>query len=106
MSLEKELLEELRTVKARVEYILKNYPATRNSDLYLWLIYVRLFCPRFRKYIKFIPWDDFKDAPSFATISRVRRKLQEEGKYLPTNPKVARRRRRLAEAYRRVTPHL
>ena len=102
MVLEEKILETLRTAKERVEYILEHYPETRNNDLYLWIIYVRLFCPELSKYIKFIPFDIFKKAPSYETIVRVRRKLNENGKYLPTDPKVAKRRRKLANIYRTV----
>jgi hypothetical protein len=101
-TLEEQLLESLRTAKERVEYILEHYPETRNNDLYLWIIYVRLFCPELSQYIKFIPFDLFKKAPSYETISRVRRKLQESGRFLPTDPKVARKRRKLANIYRKV----
>jgi len=102
MVLEEKILENLRTAKERVEYILEHFPETRNNDLYLWIIYVRLFCPELSKYIKFIPFDIFKKAPSYETIVRVRRKLNENGKYLPTDPKVAKRRRKLANIYRTV----
>ena len=96
------LVERLKTVKERVEYILKNYPDTRNNDLYLWLIYVRLFDKELSKYIRFIPYDVLEKAQSFETLRRCRQKLQEEGKYLPTDPKVARRRRRLAKVFKKA----
>jgi len=98
-----DLAEKLRTIKERVEYILKNYPETRNDDMYLWLIYVRLFDPELSKYIKFIPYNILKKAPKLETIVRVRRKIQnEEHKYLPTDPKVLKRRRLLAETWRKA----
>jgi len=103
---EEELLERLKTVKERVEYILEHYPETRNNDLYLWLIYVRLFDKELSKYIKFIPYEVLKRATHFETIRRTRQKIQEEGRYLPTDPKVLRRRRRLAEKFRRVVTRL
>ena len=100
------LIRRLRTVKSRVEYVLENYPETRNDDRYLWLIYIRLFCPEMSKYIRFIPYDVLKNAPTFETIRRCRQKIQEQGMYLPTDPEVLARRRRLAEAYRHVIPKL
>ena len=97
------LLKKLRTVKERVIYILDKYPETRNNDLYLWLIYVRLFDPVLSKYIKFIPYKVLEKAVSFETIRRVRQKVQNElGLYPPTDPKVIKRRRRKAEAMRKV----
>lgn len=97
------LLKKLRTVKDRVLYILDKYPETRNNDLYLWLIYVRLFEPELSKYIKFIPYDVLEKSISFETIRRLRQKIQNDlGLYPPTDPKVLRRRRRKAEAMRKV----
>ena len=90
-----ELIKKLRTWKERVEYVLKNYPYARNDDFYLWLICVRLFCPEASKFIKFIPPRIFKRFPHFETIRRVRQKLQEKGKYLPTDPRVLKKRKKL-----------
>jgi len=100
--LEEHLLRRLKTTKERVAYVLEHYPETRNDDRYLWLIYVRLFCPELSKYIKYIPYHVLKNTPAFETIRRCRQKLQEANLYPPTDPRVARRRRRLSEAYRRV----
>ena len=103
---EQELLEKLKTVKERVEYILRKYPNARNSDLYLTIIYLRKFT-ELGKYIKYIPYEVIKKYDGiFESIRRSRQKLQEEGKYPPTDPEVLRRRRRLAEKFRRVMPRL
>lgn len=100
-------IHELKTVKDRVKYILKHYPETRNDDMYLWLIYVRLFDKELSKYIKFIPYEVLKRATKFETIRRVRQKIQnEEGLYPPTNPKVRARRRRKQELWRRAMPYV
>ena len=106
MTLEENLAEKLKTVKDRVEWILANHPEARNDDFYLYLLYVRLFEPKLSGYIKFIPFNLVKSATRFETIRRCRQKLQEQGLYLPTDPKVLRKRRKLAEAYRRVMPQL
>jgi len=106
MSLEADLKEKLKTVKERVEYILEHYPESRNDDFYLYLIYVRLFEPKLSGYIKYIPFTLVKTATRFETIRRCRQKLQESGQYLSTDPKVLRKRRKLAEAYRKVMPSL
>jgi len=48
----------------------------------------------------------FEKATPFETVTRARRKIQEEGKYLPTDPEVLRKRRKLAEVYRRAMPQV
>ncbi|MEO0252000.1 MAG: hypothetical protein ABIM44_07160 [candidate division WOR-3 bacterium] len=106
MTVEETLREKLKTIRDRVLYVMENYPETRNNDLYLWLIYVRLFDNDLSRYIKFIPYQYIKSAVSFETISRVRRKVQEEGFLLPTDPETLRRRRRLEKAFRRVMPRI
>ena len=104
---ERVVLEELKTVKQRVEYLLERYPYTRNDDRYLIILYIRHFCPKLSKYIKFIPYDVFKEeVPNFETITRARRKIQEEGRFLPTSPRVMRRRRRREKIIRRVIHHV
>ena len=105
-SKELEILQRLKTVKDRVEYILENYPESRNDDFYLWLLYVRTFDKNLSNYIKFIPYRLIKNAVKFETISRVRRKIQEEGRLLPTDPKVLEKRRRLSKIYQRVIPRV
>jgi len=92
--------EELRSIKERVEWLLKNYPETRNDDRYLIILYMRFFTPM-RKYLSFVPYRVIKELPSFESIRRARQLIQEKGKYLPTDPNVMRRRGRLMEAYRR-----
>ena len=106
MSEEENLAEKLKTIKDRVEWILANHPEARNDDFYLYLLYVRYFEPKLSGYIKFIPFNLVKSATRFETIRRCRQKLQEQGLYLPTDPKVLRKRRKLAEIYRRVMPNL
>lgn len=101
-----ELLQKFRTTKERVEYILKKYPQTRNNDMYLWIMYVKTFVPELSKYTKYIPYEIFEKATPFETITRARRKIQEEGKYLPTDPEVLKKRRKLAEVYRRAMPQV
>ena len=106
MTTEADLREKLKTVKERVEWILANHPEARNDDFYLYILYVRTFEPELSKYIDYIPFELIKRSTRFETIRRCRQKIQEEGLYLPTDPKVLRKRRKLAEAYRRVIPQL
>ena len=106
MTTEADLREKLKTVKERVEWILANHPEARNDDFYLYILYVRTFEPELSKYIDYIPFEIIKRSTRFETIRRCRQKIQEEGRYLPTDPKVLKKRRKLAEAYRRVIPQL
>jgi len=104
---EQALLERLQTVKDRVEYILKNYPNARNSDFYLTILYIRHFIPELAKYISYIPYDVIKKHEGlFESIRRTRQRIQEEGRYLPTDREVLKRRRRLEEAMKRVVHKL
>jgi len=100
------LVERLKTIRERVEWILANHPEARNDDFYLYLLYVRYFEPKLSGYIKFIPFSLIKTATRFETIRRMRQKLQEAGLYLPTDPKVLQKRRKLAKIYRQVMPRL
>lgn len=103
---EQRLLERLRTVKERVEYLLEKYPDARNSDLYLTILYLRRFT-ELGRYIKYIPYDVIKKYDGvFETVRRTRQKIQEEGRFLPTDPDVLRRRKKLAEKFRRVVNRL
>ena len=106
MTLEASIREKLKTVKERVEYILENYPEARNDDFYLYILYVRLFEPELSQYIDYIPYNIIKRSTRFESVRRARQKIQEEGRYLPTDPKILRKRGRLAEAYRKVMPSL
>ena len=99
---EEELLEKLRTVKDRVEYLLARYPDARNSDLYLTILYLRKFT-ELGKYIRYIPYNVIKKYEGiFETIRRTRQKIQEQGKYLPTDPEVLKKRKKLAEKYKKI----
>jgi len=99
---EQQLLERLRTTKERVEHILAKYPNARNSDLYLTILYLRMYT-ELGKYIKYIPYEIIRKYDGiFETIRRTRQKIQEEGRFLPTDPEVIRKRKRLAEKFRRM----
>jgi len=106
MTTEHDLIEKLRTVRERVEYILRNYPDARNDDFYLYLLYVRHFEPKLSGYIKFIPFSLIKSATRFESVRRIRQKIQEEGLYLPTDPKILEKRKKLSKIYRQVMPRI
>ena len=97
---EERLLQEFRTIKQQVEYLLENYPSTRNNDFYLLWLWLKIFkgLP-----LPWLDWKVFRDIPSISTVSRVRRKIQnEEGRFLPTDPEVLRERGWREEAIRRI----
>lgn len=88
-------MEKLRAVKKNVEYIMKVYPETRNSDLELIARYM------FNNHgiVSFGECRMIKTAPSFETITRVRRKIQAEGRYL-SDKQIAQGRADLTETYK------
>jgi len=99
---ELEVWRKLKTVKARVRWLMQKFPETRNSDLYLTILYLRYFT-ELGQYIKFIPYELIKKYDGiFETISRTRRKIQESGELLPTDPEVLKRRRKLEKIMRKV----
>jgi hypothetical protein len=103
---EEAVREKLETVIDRVRAILQSDEDARNSDLYLMILYLRRFT-ELGKYISFIPYDLIRKYEGiFENIRRARQKLNEEGLFLPTDPKVAKRRRRLAEEYRKTLPKI
>lgn len=65
------------TTAQRVEAILERVPIARNSDTELWLIYAQ------KSGLNLTPEQEqiIRDMPTFETITRVRRKLQENGDY-------------------------
>ena len=88
LGLEQELKKQFDKVKEVVEHVLATDERARNDDK--WMIWKTL------KELGFgiwIPFDEFKDMPSFETISRSRRWLQnKQGKYLPTDLEVRKKR--------------
>lgn len=100
---EQQLLEKLKTVRDRVEYLLEKYPNARNSDLYLTILYLRKFT-ELGKYIKYIPYEIIKKYDGiFESIRRARQYVQNTlGKYLPTDERVLRRRRKKERVLRRI----
>lgn len=89
----------LRDTKKKVAYILENYPESRNNDTLLIKLYWEIF-----DQVKTI--NDVMRASSPETIRRCRQRLNEEGLYLPTDPKVAQRRRRNSVIMRQNIRHV
>lgn len=78
------------TVKGNVEILLGRNPDARNSDSYLYYLYVHEILG---VAISYQEWLKISQV-SFESVRRVRQKFQEEGLYLPTDPEVARQRKR------------
>jgi len=72
---ESETHQELVKVKDIVEDILDSDEKARNSDK--WLIYLYWVSKGLE-----MDFEEFEDMPSFESITRVRRKIQEQGLYL------------------------
>jgi len=89
---------EMRTLMDQVADILERYPATRNDDMYLFLMHTREYVNLSVK-IPFIPWEEIK-ALKPQSVARARRKINEGGKLMATDPKVIEARARNSEAYR------
>lgn len=94
----------IKNLKQKVGDMLKENPATRNSDITLMIeIWKRHFPQRIKKgstgedgvWLK-----DLYDLPSEGVLGRVRRKIQESGKFLPTDERVARARKMNMDEWR------
>jgi hypothetical protein len=82
-------------IKQRVEQVLEDYPAARNSDNVLFQSY----------YIKYFDFDTsihrfFNLMPPLMSLSRARRQIQHEGFY-PSDRQIKARRKELEEEYRK-----
>lgn len=94
------LVRELKQIKDQVEYILKNYPNSRNNDFYVVILWLKIF-GGLRDYIGYIPFDMIRKLSGITSIWRVRKIIQnKEGKYLPTDPVRIKRQMR-SEDFRR-----
>jgi hypothetical protein len=94
------LREELVKTKDQVEHLLATYAQSRNNDFYLQLLWLKHFGGLAN--LPYIEWGQIKRvAGKLENVSRIRRKIQhDEGKYPPTDPDVAIRRKLRAEEYR------
>jgi hypothetical protein len=85
--------ESVAKQRERIEFVLKNYPESRNNDNILCRLYWQM-------YEGMTSVDDLDHVTDPGSITRIRRMINHERKYLPTDPAVARRRRIGAEIYR------
>ena len=85
-------------LQKQVDYCLKNFPKTRNSDIELTLAIWKHYYPSRIVYSKtgvsLIRLRDLFDLPREDNVKRIRAKIQNElGKYLPTSLEVAKQRK-------------
>jgi hypothetical protein len=83
----------------QAEQLLADYPQTRNSDSVLLIGMLQINGAQLTKEQKQIIV-----GMNFEAITRERRKLQEAGKYLPTDPAVAKKRRTKGWEVQQVAP--
>jgi hypothetical protein len=78
------ILSDFKTKKQQVEFLLDKYPATRDNDFYLQYMWLKIFG---NLKLPYIDWNDIRMiSGTLETVSRVRRKIQnEEGRYLPSD---------------------
>lgn len=89
--------EELKTCRAVILNLLETNEKCRNDDKVLTYLVMRHFT---RIYI---PFEDFKKIPAFATIQKVRQHIQnKEHLYPPTDPAVLEKRQHRQEVFRQA----
>lgn len=86
------MINDLNTVKDKVENILAKFPETQDDDKLLWIAIMVVFYDLKNvlgsdKYDKFKYWLIKNNIPAFESVRRVRQKYQEEGKYVGTKRK-------------------
>ena len=79
----------LRDTTEKIVTMLEKYPNTRNSDDELYT----MMCREYPNY-----------EVKYTTVERMRRKIQEKGKYLPTDMKIYEMRHRYAKKWKEKMP--
>ena len=95
-------MEELRTIKGIVRSILEDDVLSRSSDMRLYLKFVETVNPSVTEMRFWFVIENMADLglPSFESIGRVRRKLQEQNPDLRANEVVRDARRHMEDDYR------
>ena len=102
-------------LKGKVEYVLQQFPPTRNNDMALTLrlwaqFYSHLMVRETPHGSQLEPTEwtvslrTIMQLPREDQVSRIRRKFQEEGLYLPTDPEVLKKRRLLVRRESQTEP--
>lgn len=95
----------IKNLRKVVEETLAKYHATRNSDILLTLTIWHQYYQNelvFKDNKWYVSFDALQYIPREDHIGRVRRKIQEEGKYPPTNIEVAKKRGFEEEEWRKA----
>ena len=83
-----------------VENVLKYNPSARDNDFGLIMrVYIKMGFAKKTKEGMLILFKNIEYAPSFETITRIRRKFQEEGKY-PSTEQIEKMRKKREEEMR------
>jgi hypothetical protein len=82
-----DMLSQVKSNRDKVKTILEKYPETRNSDKLLWLAYMCFykelkFIIGEENYVKFRALLLQESTPTFESLTRARRKIQEEHELL------------------------
>jgi len=93
-----EELEKLKTVKERVMWILKHYPAARND----YRLLVHLFHYYFDNLKQYIPFNILRNLTPPESITRAARYIQNELGLYPPTQRTRTRRRKKQEVYQRA----
>ncbi len=93
-----EVLQELRTVKDRVLYLLEKYPATRDNDFYLQYLYLKYF---HQLPLPYLDYEMFKGV-SLESVRRVRQKIQNEEHRYPSSSITRFTRKARSQAFRKA----
>ena len=95
----------MRTLKDKVKYLLDTYEETRNSDMYLYTMYLHDFHRDECIVVngkQHVTLDTILRAPNFESIIRIRQKFQESGFYKPTKEEVKLKRKEKEKNVRRT----
>jgi len=89
--------EKIKNLKGKIEYCLRNYPETRNSDITLTI----KIWQTFYGISDFVSLKDLYNLPREDNVKRIRAKIQnDQKKFLPTILKVAKKRGILEDEWR------
>lgn len=95
---------QLKNMKEKVEYCLREYEETRENDAQLTLSIIKTFLPGEVKFIDgtyFFSMDSLK-AVREDHVKRVRAKFNQDGFYLATNPEVIKKREKARRVWEDV----
>jgi hypothetical protein len=94
----------MSNLKQQIEWVLQASPETRNSDIALTLaIWRRFYGEKLRKAAdgeEYVRLQNLFDLPREDNVKRIRAKFNAEGKYWPTDLKIARARGILEDQWR------